>query len=479
MKISWTASRKLTLIPDASMATTVTRARPIISAAAVDAVRCGLRRALSRASRPGLPPSSTPGQPITAASGRTRRDEKSATPMNTNTTPSPMDARIPVVLRPFLKRPNARSAKPTAIVAIAPTVRKRAKRPSGSVAPSRTAAIGGTRVERIAGRRLARTVTRMPTRSDTMIVRVSSGRPARGSVIPNASNSDESPCANATPSPSPTSEAKMPSSSDSKSTDRSTCLRVAPSVRSVASSRVRCAIVIESEFAITKAPTKSAIPPKASRKSWRKLRLALVSLVSFWAWPWPVRTCSLSGSRTGSIWSTSSCGETPGLPWTRIWSSWPTLSKIRWAVPTSKPDSVAPPMFVEPPKRKIPARRIFCAGPSAWTPIVSPTFQCSSPAVRLSTTTSFGPGQVPLANVIELSSGAFLSTLKPMFGAPPWEIALPFLPIRCADPATPPIASLTPGSCLTLGSSVSGNGGAFCELLEIADLPLMTASVFL
>ena len=43
--------------------------------------------------------------------------------------------------------------------------------------------------------------------------------------------------------------------------------REAPSVRSVANSRVRWAIVIESEFAITKAPTKSAMPAKASRKS--------------------------------------------------------------------------------------------------------------------------------------------------------------------------------------------------------------------
>ena len=52
--------------------------------------------------------------------------------------------------------------------------------------------------------------------------------------------------------------------------DQSTCRREAPSVRSVANSRVRWAIVIESEFAITNAPTKSAMPPNASRKSCRK-----------------------------------------------------------------------------------------------------------------------------------------------------------------------------------------------------------------
>ena len=61
----------------------------------------------------------------------------------------------------------------------------------------------------------------------------------------------------------------------------STWRRLAPSVRIVASSRVRCAIVIESEFAITKLPTKSAIPPNASRKPRRKVMNELVSLASF------------------------------------------------------------------------------------------------------------------------------------------------------------------------------------------------------
>ena len=45
----------------------------------------------------------------------------------------------------------------------------------------------------------------------------------------------------------------------------STCRREAPSVRSVASSRIRCATVIASVLAITKLPTKSAMPAKPSR----------------------------------------------------------------------------------------------------------------------------------------------------------------------------------------------------------------------
>ena len=62
------------------------------------------------------------------------------------------------------------------------TVRYLASRPSGIVAPSRTAAIGSTRVARIAGRRLASTVTTTPTRMATMIVRALTTVPVLGSV---------------------------------------------------------------------------------------------------------------------------------------------------------------------------------------------------------------------------------------------------------------------------------------------------------
>ena len=49
-------------------------------------------------------------------------------------------------------------------------------------------------------------------------------------------------------------------------TEPSTWRREAPTVRSVANSRVRCATVIESVLKMTKAPTKRAMPAKASRK---------------------------------------------------------------------------------------------------------------------------------------------------------------------------------------------------------------------
>ena len=54
------------------------------------------------------------------------------------------------------------------------------------------------------------------------------------------------------------------STSVSMSTERRICLRDAPSVRSVASSRVRCATVIEIVLKITNEPTNSEIPANTS-----------------------------------------------------------------------------------------------------------------------------------------------------------------------------------------------------------------------
>ena len=91
------------------------------------------------------------------------------------------------------------------------------------------------------------------------------------------------------PSPAnrPTTDPMIPTTTDSSTTDASTCLREAPSVRSVASSRIRWATVIESVFAITKLPTKSAMPPKASR---------IVRKMPIPSWVLAVRGC-LAGRR--------------------------------------------------------------------------------------------------------------------------------------------------------------------------------------
>src|SRR5581483_927121 len=95
-----------------------------------------------------------------------------------------------------------------------------ANRPGGSVAPSRTAAIGGTRVARRAGRRLATIVTRIPASSDTTIGRVLNGRPVVGSVNPREAKSQKRNVASGGPRKRPVSEASEPMTNDSRRTER-------------------------------------------------------------------------------------------------------------------------------------------------------------------------------------------------------------------------------------------------------------------
>jgi hypothetical protein len=71
------------------MVTNTTSARPIISAAAVVAVRPGLRIAFSRASRPVSPRSASSGRPVTDASGRTSLGENRDTPNSIRAAPPP------------------------------------------------------------------------------------------------------------------------------------------------------------------------------------------------------------------------------------------------------------------------------------------------------------------------------------------------------------------------------------------------------
>ena len=140
----------------------------------------------------------------------------------------------------------------------------RAKRPGGSTAPSCSAAIGGTRVARSAGARLASSVITMPTPIATITVRGLSGSPASGRPKPIASNRDTSALSIRKPPSSPTRDAPKPTTSASPSTLASTWRRVAPSVRSSASSRERWATVIENVLKMMNAPTSTATPANAS-----------------------------------------------------------------------------------------------------------------------------------------------------------------------------------------------------------------------
>jgi len=101
-------------------------------------------------------------------------------------------------------------------------------------------------VARRAGDTLAITVTTMPSTRDTMIVRALSTESVFGRSMPRATNRAERPLARNQPPIRPSTEAMTPMARPSSSTERRTCLRDAPSVRSVASSRIRWATVIDS-----------------------------------------------------------------------------------------------------------------------------------------------------------------------------------------------------------------------------------------
>ncbi len=93
-----TALTNEVLNPCAKTATNTTTPKPIMRAAAVAAVRAGLRVAFSRASRPLLPAKRAAGQPITLARGRTTYLATMATATKMSTAPSAISSRrLPVV----------------------------------------------------------------------------------------------------------------------------------------------------------------------------------------------------------------------------------------------------------------------------------------------------------------------------------------------------------------------------------------------
>ena len=118
---------------------------------------------------------------------------------------------------------------------------------------------------------------------------------------------------------------------DSSSTERRIWRRDAPSVRSVANSRVRWVTVIESELAITNEPTKSAMIPNESRNVCRKLVKAFVSLASVVGLRRRRSAPASAAGATDRIAESSSASLTPDFFETRIWSSLPSLLNSRWA----------------------------------------------------------------------------------------------------------------------------------------------------
>ena len=120
------------------------------------------------------------------------------------------------------------------------------------------------------------------------------------------------------PTTIPASDASRPITSASISTERSTCRRLAPIVRSRANSRLRWATVIENVLKMMKAPANTVAPANASSSGVRK---SLIPLATWLA-------CSLAASGpvcTFTKWGTaammrcfSSCWLTPGSALTEI-----------------------------------------------------------------------------------------------------------------------------------------------------------------
>ena len=101
-------------------------------------------------------------------------------------------------------------------------------------------------------------------------------------------------------------------------------------MRSIESSRVRCAIVIEKLLKIMNAPTNSDTPANTSRIVLRKLSPDFVSDESLAACSAPVRTVTVPGSACCTR-GTSACGVTPFAALMSIPSSLPTLFVTFWA----------------------------------------------------------------------------------------------------------------------------------------------------
>ena len=178
--------------PAAKIETKLTRATPIMSAAAVTAVRPGWRTVLSPASRPVIPrhasgrasaraTSTTSAENpalIRARTCGTRIDTPIATTMRIVAIPAP---------EPAASTTRSRSSASTTTSTVRRLRTERGLRSSGT--PSRIAAIGVTRDARRAGGRPARTVTAVPAKSETQTVRNSSTVPLSGRLAPKALNS--------------------------------------------------------------------------------------------------------------------------------------------------------------------------------------------------------------------------------------------------------------------------------------------------
>ena len=127
----------------------------------------------------------------------------------------------------------------------------------------------------------------------------------------------------------------------------------APSARSRASSRVRCATMIENVLKMMNEPTNSATNAKTSSAVLKKPSPSCNACVASSATVVDV-TASAPSGRTASTEARSSEAATPSSPTTLIASNTPCLSSTRWAVSVSKTASVAPARLSASPNPAMP-----------------------------------------------------------------------------------------------------------------------------
>ena len=207
------------------------------------------------------------------------------------------------------------------------------------------------------------TVTPTPTTRHTTTVRVSKASGPEGRVTPNPLSSASSPNAASTPNPSPTNEESSPTMAASARTDRKTWRRLAPTMRSRASSRVRWPTMMENVLRMVKPPTKSAMNAKTNSAMLKKLRAWPIALVASSTTVLPVTT-STPGGRERAMARCTLCWLLPGVATTLMVSNLPTSPSTAWAVGMSNAARVAPARLSAVPKRARPLMVNVRGGPS-------------------------------------------------------------------------------------------------------------------
>jgi hypothetical protein len=409
--------------PAASTATNATSPMPTMRVAAVIAVRAGLRVELSRASSPVACPSRSSGQPTSAASGRTMYRASMATPTKTSSDPVPI-AVSRADAAPPPNSPCSSRAVPKAPTSATRITRRRLGAGASGAVSSRMAATGETRVARTAGITAAAAVTPMPTVRPIAMVRGSRPTAARGMPIPAASNSVPSRREKPRPASSPATEAARPRTSASAATLASTCPRVAPSARSSANSRRRCATVIENVLKMMNAPTSSAAPENARSAGFRNA--PMLSLISFDLSAVacaPVLTSRLRGSTARRL-RTRSSGDTPERAAATMLVTFPSSRFHDWTSPRGAMIIVAPPIEATSPKSTTPTRRAGWMPVRLVTPTRAPTARwLSSASLRLIATSPEPAGKRPETIRVGLNGGPTMA--RTIAGANCGSIALP------------------------------------------------------